>query len=169
MDQRDVKKLGDFRRQSEHDATDPRVLELATRLARAHRPDDWIGIIREVHRFVRDGVRFQNDPNRRQWMVPAGETLETGWGNCVGKTILVVALLRALGLEAEVFPVWTGPAMLHVIYRVRYAGVRRTPGVAPDGWLYGEQTIKGSEPGQDPFTIGINPDTGSLPLSGPSE
>lgn len=165
-DPRDERKLGDFQKQSQDDALDPRVIELATTLARPRKPDDWIGIAREVHRFVRDGVRYQHDPGRVQLRTPAPETLQKGWGNCQAKTILVVALLKALGFVAEVFPYWEGPILTHVIYRVRFPGSARAPEAMPDGWLYGEQTIRGSELGQNPLTLGTNPDTGALPLSG---
>jgi transglutaminase-like putative cysteine protease len=162
----ELDKLEKFRKQAHDDATDPRIMAMAGRLARPHKPDEWRAIAREIFNFVRDGIRFQDDPNREQWMVPAPATLEQGWGNCVGKTILAVAMMRALGIEAEIWPVWTGNVMSHVAVRLRFPGVRRQPDVSPDGWLYGELTIRRSDLGQDPFTVPRNPETGGLPLSG---
>jgi transglutaminase-like putative cysteine protease len=164
-DPRDVRKLADFRHQADLDAIDPRVVALATRLVRPFAPDDWLGQAREIHRWVRDAIRYQHDPDRRQLMVPANETVENGWGNCVGKSILVAALLRALGMKAELMPVFSGPVMTHLMYRVKFPGSAELPD-SLDGWLYGEQTIRGAELGQNPHTIARNPDTGSLPLAG---
>jgi transglutaminase-like putative cysteine protease len=164
-DDRELSKLADFRHQADLDAVDPQVVDLATRLARPHAADDWLGMVREIHRFVRDGIRYQHDPDRKQLRASSAETLERGWGNCVGKTILATALARALGMQAEIWPVWDGPIMSHVIYRVKFPGSRKAPH-QQDGWLYGELTIRGVEPGQDPLVVGPRNETGQLELSG---
>lgn len=161
----DLRKLADFRHQADLDAVDPKVVEVATRIARPFAPDDWLGMAREVFHFVRDGIRYQHDPDRKQLRVDAATTLDNGWGNCVGKTILCCALLRALGMKADVMPVYTHGVMTHVMMRVAFPGVRKLP-EASDGWLYGELIVRGAELGQNPHTIASNPDTGNLPLSG---
>jgi transglutaminase-like putative cysteine protease len=168
---RDVDKLARFQRDSEHDSLDPRIIAFGSRLARAHAPDDYLGVAREIFRFVRDGIRYQPDADWVQDHSPAGTILDRGFGNCVCKTKLTVALLRAVGIEAEFVPVWeelrdgTGQWLKHVQLRLRFPGSSKIAG-SVNGWIYGELTIKGAELTQNPLSIAPNPDTGKLPLSG---
>lgn len=159
-------KLQHLRQQAHRDAIDPYIVQFATKLARPFRADDHLGIVRSVFRWVRDGIRYQSDPDKVQDYADATAILARGWGNCVCKTKLVVALLRALGYDADFVPVWgQDGSMPHVYMRVRFPGSAKVAG-SVDGWIYGEMTIRGAELTQDPHAIAPNPETGKLPLSG---
>jgi len=148
------------------DALDPIIVEFASRLARPFAPDDYLSIVREIFRWVRDGIRYQRDPGLREDFAPAMVVLQRGWDDCDGKIKLAVALMRALGIEADVVPVWGSEGELsHVQLRVRFPGSNRVEG-NQDGFLYAEITIRGAELGQSPRAIASNPETGKLPLSG---
>lgn len=162
---RALAKWRELERQAAADAIDPVIVQFASRLARPFSPDDWLAIAREIFRWVRDGIRYQHDPDRREEFAPAMEVLQRGWDDCDGKVKLAVALMRALGMDAEVVPVFAGGELGHVQMRVRFPGSRRVAGNV-DGWIYGEMTIRGAELTQNPHAVASNPDTGKLPLSG---
>jgi transglutaminase-like putative cysteine protease len=158
-------KLAILARQTTRDATDPAVVALASRIAKPYRPDDWRGIAGEIFRFVRDGIRYQHDPDKQEEFADAVTILSRGWDDCDGKAKLTVALMRALGLDAEIVPHWSAGQLAHVSIRVRFPGSSRLPGNVR-GWLYGETTVRGSDLGDNPRRIAPNQDTGRFPLSG---
>lgn len=148
------------------DALDPIIVEFASRLARPFAPDDYLSIVREIFRWVRDGIRYQRDPGLHEDFASAMVVLQRGYDDCDGKIKLAVALMRALGIDADVVPVWGNEGELsHVQLRVRFPGSDRVEGNV-DGWIYAEITIRGAELGQNPLAIASNPETGKLPLSG---
>lgn len=174
----ELAKLQTLRDMARSDAVDPIVVNLAARLARPHKPDDWKGIAEEVHHFVRDGIRFQRDPDRREEFASSAVVIQRGWDDCDGKAKLAVALLRALGMDADVWPIWNDEGELaHVQYIVRWPGSVRYPGHR-NGWVTGEPnldasgairaetTVAGVELGVNPYTMRRNPETGKLPLAG---
>ncbi len=162
-----IRKFQTLRQMARDDAQDPAVVAQASRLVRRHRPDDWKGMANEIHRWVRDGIRFQRDPDRKEEFAPSALVLERRWDDCDGKAKLAVALLRALGMEADIEPMWSNEGnLVHVKYRVRWKGSNTHPSAGPGGWLIGETTVDTAELGQDPYTVPVNPETGSLPLSG---
>lgn len=161
----EVMKLRTLQKGADDDATDPEIVKFASELARPHKPDDYAGIAKEIHAFVRDGIRYQRDPGLREEFESAGTVLRRGWDDCDGKSRLAVALARSLGLDADIQPVWRDGYLTHVQWRVRWPGSLRFAG-NQNGWVIGELTIKGAELGQDPRTIPKNPETGKFPLSG---
>lgn len=162
----EIAKLRILQKGADDDATDPFIVEHATKLARAHKPDDYEAIANEIHRFVRDGIRYQRDPALKEEFESAGTVLRRGWDDCDGKSRLAVALALALGIEAEINPMWRDGYLTHVQWRVRWPMSQRAKGAQADGWVVGELTVKGAELGQDPRTIAKNPETGKFPLSG---
>lgn len=161
-----IRKLHRLSELAREDAQDPIVVNQASLLARPYRPDDWSGIANEVHRWVRDGIRFQRDPDRVEEFAPSSTVLRRRWDDCDGKSKLAVALLRSLGMDADIQPVWDSDGYLaHVQYKVRWPGSQSYPG-SKHGWVVGETTIDTAELGQDPHSVPLNHDTGRLPLSG---
>jgi transglutaminase-like putative cysteine protease len=161
-----IQKYGRIRELANQDAIDPAVVTQASALARPHRPDDWKGIATEVHRWVRDGIRFQRDPAKREEFAPAATILSRRWDDCDGKARLAVALLKSLGIDAEIVPIWSAEGnLVHVQYRVRWPGSQSDP-KSRNGWLIGETTVQAAELGEDPKDVPINHETGRLPLSG---
>lgn len=161
----EVRKLGVLRQGAFDDATDPKIVRFASELARPFPPDDYLSIAREIFRWVRDGIRYQRDPGLREEFESAGTVLERGWDDCDGKVRLAVAMLRALGIDADVNPKWKDGYLTHVQLRVRFPGSHKIPGNVA-GWLVGETTVRGAELTQDPRAIASNAETGKLPLSG---
>lgn len=161
----EIAKLAKLREGAFDDARDPEIVRFASALARPHAPDDYLAITREIFRWVRDGIRYQRDPGGLEEFESAGTILRRGWDDCDGKVKLAVALLRSLGIEADVEPVWKNGNLSHVQLRVRWPGSQKVPGNR-HGWILGELTIAGAELTQDPRSIAPNPETGRLPLSG---
>jgi transglutaminase-like putative cysteine protease len=161
----EIRKLIVLRGQAYDDALDPAIVEMASTLARPFAPDDYLAIAREIFRWVRDGIRYQRDPGLREEFASAGEVLKRGWDDCDGKVKLAVAMLRSVGMTADVHPVWRGGNLTHVQLRVRWPGSTKVPGNV-NGWIIGDETIKGAELTQNPRAVASNPDTGKLPLSG---
>lgn len=147
-------------------ATHPKIVALASRLIRRLRPDAYLAQAREIHRFVRDGIRYQPDPNRQEQLINPVSVIERGRDDCDGKAVTAVALMRAVGLDARVHPRWAGDELEHVQVRVRFPGSDHVGGPYREGaWLIGEVTIRGAELGEDPHQLPKNPETGKLPLA----
>jgi len=179
--QSDREKLSYMRRKAHEAARKPEIVELATRLVRPFRADDWRGRVNAVYRFVRDGIRYQRDPGRREQLADPRVPLElTGVGDCDDKIAAFVALLGAVGIEADFWPLWKheqsdDPELAHVQGGARWPGSERLPGARSGaevldgppgaGWIVSDPTIAGAELGVDPRTLPKNPDTGAAPLS----
>jgi transglutaminase-like putative cysteine protease len=161
----DREKLAAMRRGAVRDAARLPIVELATLLTRSYAPDDYAGRVQEIHRFVRDGVRYQHDPNGREKLSDAVSTLSQGTDDCDGKARTAAALAKAIGIEADIAPVWKGPILAHVRTAYRWPGSKSFPGARPNGWVVGELTIKDVELGESPWLTPRNPATGKLPLS----
>lgn len=159
----DHQKLAFMQDGAEADAVDPRVVELATRIVRPFRSDAWRRMASEIHRWVRDGIKYQRDPNRREQLADAWTTISRGYDDCDGKARVAVAMARAVGLDARVWPVWRGDMLAHVQAAYRWEGSRDETDADADGWIVGELTIEGAELGQDPRTVTRRPN-GRLPI-----
>jgi transglutaminase-like putative cysteine protease len=158
-------KLASLVRMMHHDATDPVVVRLASRIVHGFAADDWIAMAREIFRWVRDAIRYQHDPDRAEEFQDSAAIIERGYDDCDGKAKLAAAMMRAVGLDAEIVPHYRSGQLAHVSIRVRWPGSERTPGNLR-GWIYGETTVRGAELGDNPRRIAPNPDTGRSPLSG---
>jgi transglutaminase-like putative cysteine protease len=160
-----VQKLEILKRMAKRDATDPIVVRLASRIVRPFAPDDWWQMAREIFRWVRDAIRYQHDPDRTEEFQDAAAIIDRGWDDCDGKAKTAVAMMRALGLDAEIVPHWRAGQLAHVSIRVRWPGSESHAG-SVRGWLYGETTVRGAELGDNLKRIARDPDTKRIPLSG---
>jgi hypothetical protein len=155
------------------DARIPTIVELASTLVRPYAADDWQGMATTIHRFVRDAIRYQHDPDRRERLADAAATLRRGADDCDGKARLAAALANAAGLEAMVWPVFKGPILGHVQWAAKWPGSERLPSAkahpmrpgGPREWIVGDVTIRGCELGEDPLSKPRDPTTGRLPLA----
>lgn len=165
-----------FMRQNAHEgARQQPIVRLASNLVRPFRADDWRAQATTLHRFVRDGIRYQRDPDRREQLADPRASIRRGYGDCDDKVAAFVSLCLALGLDADVWPVWRGDELTHVQGAVRWPGSERLPnahdgaevqdGPPGKGWIISDQTIRGAELGTDPRSLPRNPETGRLPLS----
>lgn len=171
----DRAKLAFMRTNVHHVARSPKLAELASRIVRPYRPDDWRQQATQLFRFVRDGVRYQRDPDKREQLADPRATLWRGYDDCDGKASALVALLNAIGIDADVWPVWRGDQLVHVQAAVRWPGTEKLRNAhngdevidGPEGlgWLVSDPTIRGAEIGANPALLPRNPDTGRLPLA----
>ena len=78
-------------------AKDPGVIQLASQLVRSVPQYDRVGEVSALHGFVRDAIRYTNDPIDLELVRDPRTILEMGVGDCDDKSILLVALLRCIG------------------------------------------------------------------------
>lgn len=171
----DRAKLRYMRRKAAEAARDPWIVDLASRLTRPYPADAWRDRVNAIFRFVRDGMRYQRDPGRREQIAHPRVSLERGYGDCDDKTMAFVALCRAIGIEADAWPLWKGDELVHVQQAARWPGSERLTnaqsgaevldGPAGAGWIVSDATIAGAELGQDARLVPRNPETGKLPLA----
>jgi len=122
--------------------------------------------------WVRDHIAYFYDPRETELIRTPPETLKRGVGDCDDKTVLLMALLEALGFETELLAVggigrgWdpdggatldpgVPPPYSHVLGAVRYGP---QTGRAPpflDGWLTLETIVAGAGPGWKPPGIRV--------------
>lgn len=168
-------KLAFMRLNAHRAATKPLVVETASNLVRPFRPDDWRRRANALFHFVRDGVHYQRDPDRRENLADVRVDLTRGFGDCDNKAADLMALALSVGFEADLWPVWRGDELAHLQTALRWPGSERFANAhngdevldGPDGggWIVGDTTIAGAELGTDPSTVPRNPETGRLPLS----
>lgn len=170
----DREKLAFMRQVAGAGARNPAIVGIANRLARPHAADDYWSQCDEIHRFVRDGIRYVPDPDRKEDLQPAIVIVQRGYGDCDDKVCLAVALARSIGIEADHWPLWAGPMLKHVSTGYRWPGSEKRPeatrcyeldGPPGDGWIIGEATIRGVGLGENPWAAKKNPETGRLPLA----
>lgn len=120
--------------------------------------------IKAIQNWVRDNIAYVPDPRLHEMLQTPPRTLQRGMGDCDDKTILVCAMLEALGFETELLAVggngqgWSVtcappgelPEYSHVLGAVRYGPItgRRPPFL--DGWLTLETIVPGAGPGYFP-------------------
>jgi transglutaminase-like putative cysteine protease len=78
-------------------AKDPGVIQLASSLVRNVPQYDRVGEVVALHGFVRDCIRYTNDPIDLELVRDPRTILEMGVGDCDDKSILLIALLRCIG------------------------------------------------------------------------
>jgi transglutaminase-like putative cysteine protease len=97
------------------DARLPETRSLATRFAmqRIHDPNDKEALARDIHAWVRDCIRYVNDPAGEE-LSDSDQVLAAGFGDCDDKARLFVALCRAIGIESRIRPCFEGDDFVHV-------------------------------------------------------
>jgi transglutaminase-like putative cysteine protease len=118
---------------------------------------------RQIHRFVRDRIHYEQD-----WRVSQAQPgeefadsetiLRRGYDDCDGKSRLFVALMRAaelqkpIGTAARIRPVFTKHPFdfVHVQTEVLFPGSKRIDTADRDGWVIAEMILKGCELGKNP-------------------
>lgn len=102
-----------------------------------------------IHAFVRDGIAYVRDPDRREQFADSAQVLERGWDDCDGKARLFVAMCIAAGLEAKIFPRFDGAGQfVHVQALVKWPGSEARPDATGAGWVLAELILAGVELGQ---------------------
>lgn len=73
------------------------VVELSRSLVNHLLPKDWAGEVEALHRFVRDRIRYVKDVRGVETVATPEYTVATGSGDCDDKSVLLAALLEAIG------------------------------------------------------------------------
>jgi transglutaminase-like putative cysteine protease len=82
-------------------AKDPGVIQVASSLVKNLDQYDRVGEVRALHGFVRDSIRYTNDPIDLELVRTPRAILEMGVGDCDDKSILLSSLLRCIGRPAR--------------------------------------------------------------------
>jgi hypothetical protein len=85
-----------MKRLAREGAKDAGVIQVASRLVRHLMQYDRIAEIVALHAFVRDSIRYTNDPTDLELLRTPRAILEMGVGDCDDKSTLLSALLRCI-------------------------------------------------------------------------
>jgi transglutaminase-like putative cysteine protease len=82
---------------------------------------DRMGEVKALHAFVRDSIRYTNDPAGVELLQTPKATLEIGTGDCDDKSTLLAALLQSIDRPARFVAVGFTPAnqYSHVLVETR--------------------------------------------------
>jgi hypothetical protein len=118
---------------------------------------------RQIHRWVRDQIRYINDfrvstNERGEEFADPESLIVRGYGDCDDKARCFVALVRAaeitrpMGARARIRPVFRRHPyeFVHVQAEVRWPHSEFHQKAMPGGWLLAELILYGCEIGQDP-------------------
>lgn len=98
----------------------PGIRNTAIALTRGLADEDFLGEISELHRFVRDEIRYVQDVNDVETLQTPEETLRVGAGDCDDKSTLLSALLESIGHPARFAAVAFSPdAFEHVLVETK--------------------------------------------------
>ena len=125
-------------------AKDPLVIQTASALVRDLPQYDRLGEIQALHAFVRDHIRYTNDPLGTELLRTPRAILEMGVGDCDDKSTLLAALLRSIGRPSRFVAIQSGnmPAYSHVLVQTPWGA----------GWMTLE-TIKDVPAGWSPSGV----------------
>lgn len=104
-------------------------------------PNDWYGEVRECHRFVRDEVRYVQDPCDVELVQTPDVTLDNRAGDCDDKSTLLCAMLESIGHPARFIAV----GFQYGVYEHVYCETR-----IGECWVPCETTVKNAEVGWSP-------------------
>ena len=90
-----------MKRLAREGAKDPGVIQVASSLVRGLPQYDRVGEICALHGFVRDSIRYTNDPIDVELVRTPRAILEMEVGDCDDKSILLACLLRCIGRHAR--------------------------------------------------------------------
>ena len=100
---------------------DPGVMQLARQLVATLPQYDRLGEIKALHAFVRDHIRYTNDPKNVELVQTPRATLEMATGDCDDKSSLLAALLESIGRPARFVALAFKPSSMfsHVMVEVK--------------------------------------------------
>lgn len=121
--------------------SDANVITLARRIMKNVPERDAREMIRSLQAFVRDRIKYVQDPRGLEMIQTPPRTLEIGTGDCDDKAILLATLLETVGFRTrfEAVGMNDGPYS-HVLMAVHLGR----------GWVPLETIIPGVEPGWFP-------------------
>lgn len=107
---------------------------------------DYACEVRSLHRFVRDAIRYVQDPVDIERIQSPDKTLEIGAGDCDDKAILLASLLESLGHPARFVAIGFEPNVYSHVYVETKIGndwiALETTEPVEVGWSPDEQDIR---------------------------
>jgi transglutaminase-like putative cysteine protease len=90
-----------MKRLAREGAKDPGVIQVASQLVAGLPQYDRVGEISALHAFVRDSIRYTNDPIDVELVRTPRAILEMEVGDCDDKSVLLSSLLRCIGRHSR--------------------------------------------------------------------
>ena len=98
------------------------VRQLALQLVKGLAQKDYLGEAKKIHEFVRDKIRYVRDPNKIEALHTVEQLLVQRQGDCDDKSILVAALLEAIGHKTRLVAIGFNRGFCHVYPEVNIRG-----------------------------------------------
>ncbi len=99
------------------------VRQAALSLVKNNYQKDWAGEVKDLHRFVRDNIRYVRDIRGIETLQTPDKTLEFGQGDCDDKSVLLASLLEAIGHPTRFVAIaQTGEEFVHVYPETKIGG-----------------------------------------------
>jgi transglutaminase-like putative cysteine protease len=93
---------------------DPVIYDLARQIVAGVREKDYVGEARAIHEWVRDNVRYVQDPREVEAVQTPPMTLNIGQGDCDDKATLAAALLESVNHPTRFKAVGPDSDLTHV-------------------------------------------------------
>lgn len=98
------------------------IRRLAARLVENRDSKDFVGEVKDLHRYVRDRIRYLKDIREIETVATPVRTLEFGQGDCDDKAVLLAALLEAIGHRTRFVAIGFDPNHFeHVLVETKIA------------------------------------------------
>jgi transglutaminase-like putative cysteine protease len=116
---------------------DPTIYDMARQIVAGVREKDYAGEARAIHEWVRDSIRYVQDPREVEAVQTPTMTLSIGQGDCDDKATLTAALLESINHPTRFRAVGPDSDLSHV-YIETYIGktwiASDTTEQVPFGW-----------------------------------
>jgi transglutaminase-like putative cysteine protease len=113
------------------------VRQLALQLVSGLAQKDYLGEAKKIHEFVRDKIRYVRDPNKVEALHTVEQLLVQRQGDCDDKTVLVAALLEAIGHKTRIKAIGFKRGFCHVYPEVNIKGVWYAVETT-EPWIFGQ-------------------------------
>lgn len=110
---------------------------LALSLVKNNSQKDYRGEVRDLHRFVRDEIRYVKDVNGVETLQVPEKTLEFKQGDCDDKSMLLAALLESIGHPTRFVAVGFAPKTYAHVYVETKIGDKWYPLETTEPWEAG--------------------------------
>lgn len=114
------------------------IRQLAMRLAKPNGQKNWIGEVANIHKFVRDKIRYIKDVRGVETIQTPEKTLELGQGDCDDKSILTASLLESIGHPTRFVAVGFHPAGFNHVYVETKIGTKWIAVETTEPWSLGK-------------------------------
>ena len=118
------------------DPNDPAIKQVATRIASTSCVSgSKVCDAKAIYYFVRDNIKYVEDPVGKEYVEPAREVLSNKGGDCESGTLLMAALMEADGIDSQIAIIPN-----HAFLRIKLDEAANH--YKKDGWIYLDWTCK---------------------------